>query len=184
MVRAVEETSQRTSTDERDLPGRSFHHPSPFPMPVERPRDNMNECDDMKWSSARPGCVEAMSDLGDEADALGASGGDEAAMKRPKKLRNASEHEPKGAEQRSRDDPPEGARGKPEEPGGEPLIPGSVQSDQEGPEGVRSERIDGTDALSRDTGPGGRLELQGELKGVEIDRDRRKVVEDAMYDGK
>ena len=114
-----------------------------------------------KWSSAQPGCVEVTNDLGDKADALEASGGDEAARKRPKKLQNASEHKPEGSEQRSRVDPPEGARGKPEELGGETLIPGGVQSDQEGLEGIRSEHIDGTDALSHNTGPEGAWSCRG-----------------------
>ena len=54
-ARAIDDSrrnGQRTSTDEKDLPGRSFHHPSPFTMPVERPRNNTDERDNTKQSSA------------------------------------------------------------------------------------------------------------------------------------
>ena len=73
---------------------------------------------------------------------------------------------------------------EPEDLGGEMRVPGGVQSDQEGPEGIRDERVDGTDAPSRVIGPGGRLEVQRESRGAKVDPDHGKVVEGTKHDGK
>ena len=62
-------------------------------------------------------------------------------------------------------------------------MPGGVQSVQEGPEGVRDEHVDGTNAPCRHRDPGERLDLQMESRGVEVDQDRRKVVDSAGHDG-
>ena len=113
-----------------------------------------------------------------------ASGCIEDVGKRPKKLRNASKHARESSERRNPEDSPCRPEGEPYDPGGEGLIPGSVQSEREGPEGVRNERVDGTDAPTRDTGPGGHLEVQEESRGVEVDRDHQKVVDSAGHDGK
>ena len=73
---------------------------------------------------------------------------------------------------------------EPEEPGSETIIPGGVQSVQKGRRKVRDERIDDTNAPSQDTGPGGRLEVQEDSKGVEVDPDLCEVVKGAKHDGK
>ena len=63
-------------------------------------------------------------------------------------------------------------------------MPGGVHDVQERPRKVRDERVDGTNAPSRDTGPGGRLEVQEESKGAEVGRDRQMVVKGARRDRK
>ena len=73
---------------------------------------------------------------------------------------------------------------QPEGPGSETLIPGGVHNVQEGPRNVRTERIDRTNAPSHNTGQGWHLEVQEESKGIEVDRDRQKVVEGIGHDGK
>ena len=49
---------------------------------------------------------------------------------------------------------------------------------------VRNKRVDGTNAPSRVTGPGGHLEVQGDSRGIEVDRDCCKVLEGAEHVGK
>ena len=73
---------------------------------------------------------------------------------------------------------------EPQELGGETIVPGSVQSIQQGPRKVRDERVDNMNAPSQDTGPEGRLEVQEDSKGVEVDPDLCEVVEGAKHDGK
>ena len=73
---------------------------------------------------------------------------------------------------------------EPQELGGETIVPGSVQSIQQGPRKVRDERVDNMNAPSQDTGPGGRLEVQEDSKGIEVDPDVCEVVEGAKHDGK
>ena len=97
--------------------------------------------------------------------------------KRPRKLRNASKHTRERSERRNPGDSPRRTPEELEDPGGETLMPGGVHNVQEGPRKVKDERVDGTDAPCRDTGPGRDLEVQEESKGVEVDRDRQKVVE-------
>ena len=75
-------------------------------------------------------------DPGGEAHALGASGRIEDVGKRPRKLRNASKCAGERLERKGPEDSPERARGELDDPGSETLVPGSAQSDQEGPEGV------------------------------------------------
>ena len=95
-----------------------------------------------------------------EAHASGVSGRIEDVKKWSRKLRNALNRVRERSEGRSRKDSPGRAQVKPEDPGGETLVPGSVHDVQERPRNIRNERADGTDARSQDTGPGGRLEVQ------------------------
>ena len=69
-------------------------------------------------------------------------------------------------------------------PGGNTAVSGSVHDVQEGPRSVRNEHVDGTNTPSRDTGPGGRLEVQEELEVIEGNPDCTKVLKDAGYNGK
>ena len=102
----------------------------------------------------------------------------------PKQPRNASERARERSERSSQRNAPSRPREEPEDPGGKAAIPGGVQSVQEGPRSVINERVDGTNAPSRDTGPGGHLEVLGSLKDVEGNPDSANVVEDTVYDGK
>ena len=119
-----------------------------------------------------------------EAYASGASGRIEDVWKRPRELQSASKRVGERSKKKVEEDSPERPRGEPDEPGGETVVPGGVHNVQESPRKVRDERADGTNAPSRDTGPGGRLELQGDSRGVEVDPDRREVVEGTEHDGK
>ena len=101
-----------------------------------------------------------------------------------KKLRKALKCVRERSERKGPEDSPRRAPDEPEDLGGETDVPSVTQSYQEGPRSVRNEHVDGTKAPSRDTGPGGRLEVQGSSKDVEGNPDCAKVVEDAVYDGK
>ena len=101
--------------------------------------------------------------------------------KRPGKLRNASK---RVRERKGRNDSPGRTPEEPEDPGGETLVQGGVRSEQEGPEGVRNEHVDGMNAPTRVIGRGRVLEVQEESKGAKVDRDHRKVLEGAGCDRK
>ena len=115
---------------------------------------------------------------------MGASGCVNDVGMRPRKLRKASRRVSGCLERKGRGDSPRRTPDGPDDPGGEAVVPGGVHDVQERPEDVRNERVDRTNAPSRDTGLGGRLEVQQESKGTKVDRDRRKVVKGAKYDGK
>ena len=129
----------------------------------------------------------AQADLNDprhEADASQASGSVEGTSTTSNELRKVSECERKCSERRRHKNSPSRPREVPYDPGGETAIPGGIHNVQEGPEGIRNERADETDASGRVTGPGGYLELQGESRVIEVDWDRRNVVKRAGYNGK
>ena len=152
--------AQNTSERERERSGGRSPEDSP-----EGGRDDRGDPRGKAHTSGVPGRIE---DVG----------------KWPRKLRKASKRVSERSERRSPENSPSRPREEPEDPGGETRVPGSVQSDQEGPEGVRDERVDETNAPCRDTGPGGRLELQRDSRGVEVDRDCRKVVKGTEHHGK
>ena len=118
-----------------------------------------------------------------EAHASGASGRIEDVWKWPRKLRKASKRVSEHSERRTRVDSPRSAK-ESEDPGGETVAPGGVQSVQEGPRKVRDERVNETNAPSRVIGPGRHLDVQGDSEVVEGNPDRAKVVEGAGNDGK
>ena len=105
-----------------------------------------------------------------EAHASGASACIEDVWKRPKKLRNTSERVRERSERKGPEDSPGRPRDEPDEPGGETLVPGGVQNVREGPRNVRTERVDGTNAPSRNTGQGWHCEAAG------VDRGRARAL--------
>ena len=123
-------------------------------------------------------------DPGDKVDASPASSNVEDVGRRPKKLRKASKRVRKCLQPGEEKILPSRPREEPHDPGGDAAVSGSVHDVQEHPRNVRDERIDGTSAPRRDTDRGGHLEVQGSPRGVEVEPDRRKVFEDAGYDGK
>ena len=104
--------------------------------------------------------------------------------KRPKKPKNALERIREQSERREGEELTQGAQTNADEPGSETTAPGDAHTYQEGPIGDTNERVNGTNAPSRDTGPGGRLEVQEESKDVEGNPDSANVVDSAVYDGK
>ena len=116
---------------------------------------------------------------GAKTDAFGASGSVQNAGNWPMNLQDASERERKRSEQWKEKDLP---RRTPDEPDGETAVPGGAQRVQERPTGVRDEGAVETNALCRETGPGGHAELQQASRDVKIDLDRQDVVEGAEYD--
>ena len=61
------------------------------------------------------------------------------------------------------------------------AILGGAYDIQECPRIIRNECVIKTNALRRDTGPGGRLGKQEASRVVEVDWDRRNVVKDARH---
>ena len=118
---------------------------------------------------------------GTKMDTLGASGSVENAGNWPMNLQDTSERERKRLEQWKEKDSP---RRTPDEPDGETAVPGGAQKVQERPTGVRDEGAIETNALCRETGPGGHAELQEASRDVKIDLDRQGVVEGAELDGR
>ena len=138
-------------------------------------KDGENSPEGARDDRGDPGC---------EAHTSGASERIEDVRDSPRKLRKVSKRVRERSERRSTEDSPSRPREGLEDPGGETLIPGGVQSVQECARNVRNERVDGTNAPSRNTGSGGRLEVQEKSRRAEVDRDRRKVLEGAGHDGK
>ena len=99
-----------------------------------------------------------------EADASQASGSIEGTSTTANELQKVSECERKCSERCHHENSPSRPREVPYDPGGETAVPGGIHNVQEGPEGVRNERADETDASGRVTGPGGYLELQGRVE--------------------
>ena len=116
---------------------------------------------------------------GAKTDVLGASGSAENAGNWLMNLQDVSECECKCLEQWKEKDSP---RRTPDEPDGEMAIPGGAQKVQERPTGVRDKSAVETNALCRETGPGGHAELQEASRDVKIDLDCQDVVEGAKYD--
>ena len=123
------------------------------------------------------------SDPRDEADASPVQRTVEDVGRSLKNLHNALKCVRKHSEPKEEMNSPSRPQEEPYDPGGETAIPGGIHNVQERPEGVRNERVDGTDAPSRDTDPGRDLELQGESEVIEGDPDRAIVVDSAEYDG-
>ena len=234
---AVEEDSQRTPTNDDDVP-RSSPDPSPsFPSPdetaipqneppsveLEGERIPYPSCDDgptsddadvtgvsrgvedagrlprklwgaslqaqehsrpMEEENSPEGAQSDPNDPEDSADTSAAAWAFEDVVKRPKKLREASER----VSERSEDDSEKYSPGRPgeepDEPDGETVVPGDVHSTREGPIGVTSDVGGGMNAPSRDTCPGGHRGEDASSRGVEGVRDRANVVDRAGYDGK
>ena len=122
-------------------------------------------------------------DPGDSADTSPASGSVQDVGNMPLKLHQASKRVRERSEPKEEKNSPSRPREEPYDPG-ETAVPGGIHNVQERPEGVRNERVDRTDAPSRDTDPGRDLELQGDSRDVEVEPDHWKVLEDAGYDGK
>ena len=123
-------------------------------------------------------------DQRDEADAPPASRSVEDDGNWLRKLRNTSERERKHSKRKEEQNSPSRPREEREGPGGGTLIPGGVQSNQEGPKGIRNERADETHSPSRDWPPGDHLGDREKSEVVEGGPDRAKVVEGAGYNGK
>ena len=113
----VEETGQRTSQDDEDIPGAppDLHPPSTNPAETTRPPDEPPSVELEGERILYPsGDVRATSV---ETDASGALGRDEDAVGRPKKLRNTSKLVSKHLEHRSREDSPGRPGEEPDDPG-------------------------------------------------------------------
>ena len=121
-------------------------------------------------------------DLEDEADASGASVGDEDAGKRPMKLRNALEQVPAQSDQSeegySLNRPPD----EPYESDDETVVPGDLQGTQGCPIDDGNARGGETNPPSRGTGPGGHRGDQEARRGDEVDSGHLKVSKRAEYD--
>ena len=101
----------------------------------------------------------------------------------PKKPRNGSVHVRERLEQGEQENSPERAPEDPDELGGETAALGDHQDHQGCPEDDGKRRDGDTNAPCQDTVPGdprGQPEASGDVEGV---RDRRKVVDDADYNG-
>ena len=81
-------------------------------------------------------------------------------------------------EQREEENSPQGAPVAADGPDGETDVQGGVQRVQERPTGVVE-----TNVLRRDTGPGGRPELQEASRGIEVDSDGQDIVKGAGHNG-
>ena len=110
----VEESGQRTSTDDEDIPGAPpDHHPSSTnPGKTTRPPD---EPLSVELEGER--ILYPSGDVGATSVEMGASGRDEDAVGRPKKLRNASKLVSRCPEHRSREDSPRRTQVELDDPG-------------------------------------------------------------------
>ena len=170
-----------------DVPGVSNGDEDPRNRPKGAQNASEREREHSTGRSPEDSPEGGRNDRGDpsgEAHASRASARIEDVRDSPRKLPKASKRISKRSERTSREDSPSRPRVGPEDPGGETVAPGGVHNIQERLRKVRGERVDGTNAPSRDTGPGGRLEVQEESKGAEVDRDRQTVVKGAGRDRK
>ena len=130
-----------------------------------------------------PGIPQVESDdLDDEAVELATSGSVEDVGKRPKKLSNTSECERKRSKRRSRQHSPGRPGEEPDEPGGETVVQGDVQSPPERHRGGTNDNGIETKPSSLDTEPRHHLGEPEVSRGVEGVRDRGTVVDDAEHD--
>jgi hypothetical protein len=155
----------------------------------ERPTKLQTTLERVRESSERKGRDDSprearveQNDPDSEADASAASGSVEDVQKKPKNLRNASEHERKCSKRRSREVSPDKARGDPDRPDGETAVPGDFQRPQERPRSVSNERVDEANAPRRRNSPGSLLGEPEASRGVEGVRDRGTVVDSAEHD--
>ena len=233
---ADEENNQRTSQDDKDVPGPSPERPPPVPTPDE-PGQRRNEppsvelegerlsrasCDDGPTNDvtdvsgalkgdedprnrpkaaqnaleqvrerSKPKDEEGLPERaqvgreapGDEADASTASEDVEVDGNQPTKLWNASEQVNERSKRKFGEDSPGRPGEEPEEPGGETAVKDDAHTYQGSPRGDTSDGGAGTNAPSRDTGPGGHRGEEEASRVVEGVRDRVKVVNGAGYDG-
>ena len=178
----AEENGQRISTSDDDVPGTPHHHHTPAPMSDEPARPE-NEPPSVELEGERNAVTSCeVGRTGGETDVPGTSECIEADGNQPTKLKNTSEREHGRSKQRSRKYSPGRPGEEPEAPGGETAVQDDAQTYQDGPIGEGNQRVDDANALCRDTWPGGQMgELEGS-RGVEVVRDRVKVVDGAGYD--
>ena len=154
------------------------------PKNLENASERVDEPLEQKDEVNSPeGALDELDAPGDEADASTASESVEVNGNQPTKLWNASEHQRERLERKVEEDSPGMAPDEPDEPGGKTVVPGDLQTYQEGPMGDTSDVGGGTNASSQDTGPGGHRGEEEALRVIEAGLDRQRVVDGAGYDG-
>ena len=169
----VEESGQRTSQDDEDIPGAppDPHPPSTSSDEIARPP---NEPPSVELEGERR-CFASCDDglTSDVADATAVSSRVEDDRNVPKNLQETSERVGERPERRTRENSPGRPGEEPEEPGSETAIPDGVHGVQELPRRVRNERVDETNAPCRANWPGGHGGEQIGWGDIEGDQERQ-----------